>query len=88
MGDSNCFFARCDRHWNIHTHARARKKIVCAPVLELACGGVMLQDRTTRLLKDWSAEVAVVNQDGVTNMSGIAGTNSGMNCTNKGAPLF
>jgi hypothetical protein len=46
VGDSNCFFARCDRHWNIHDHARERKKIVRAPVLELACGGVMLQDRT------------------------------------------
>jgi hypothetical protein len=30
----------------MHDHARERKKIVRAPVLELACGGVMLQDRT------------------------------------------
>jgi hypothetical protein len=40
---------RCDRHWSIGGHAsRARKKILRAPVLELACDGVMLQDRTQR----------------------------------------
>jgi len=48
VGDSNCF-ALCDRHWSIGSDpVRAEKKFARAPVLELACDGVMLQDRTQR----------------------------------------
>ena len=51
MGDSNCF-ALCDRHWSIGSHLVRAEKIARVPVLELACDGVMLQDRTHALLKD------------------------------------
>jgi hypothetical protein len=44
--------ARCDRHWNIGGHVPAQKNFVPPPVRELACDGVMLQDRTHALLKD------------------------------------
>ena len=76
-------FRRCDRHWSIGARAPCAKKILRAPVLELACGGVMLQDRTQRAAR----KVEHANQDGVSNMSGTAGTNSQAQCTNKGAPL-
>jgi hypothetical protein len=47
-------FRRCDRHWSIGAHAPCAKKILRAPLLELACGGVMLQDRTQRAARKLS----------------------------------